>query len=265
MATWRSQGLLVHRWLLAALLATLLSVAAPAAADLPELISRVKPSVVVVGTHQRTRSPQFVMRGTGFAVGDGRLVATNAHVVQQAVDEGAGERLVIVAHSGGSGAQPRPATVVEVDKAHDLALLRIDGQALPALSLHEAEPVREGQSVAFTGFPIGGALGLSPVTHRGIISAITPIVLPGANARQLNARVVQQIREGSFDIYQLDATAYPGNSGGPLYEVSRGEVIGIINMVFVKESKESVLSKPSGISFAIPVRFLRELLQKTKQ
>ena len=99
MTAWRRQGLLVHRWLLAALLAALLSAAAPASADLPELISGVKPSVVVVGTHQRTRSPQFVMRGTGFAVGDGRLVATNAHVVQQAVDEGAGERLVIVAHS----------------------------------------------------------------------------------------------------------------------------------------------------------------------
>ena len=122
--------------------------------------------------------------------------------------------------------------------------------------------MREGQAVAFTGFPIGGALGLSPVTHRGIISAITPIVLPGANARELNARVVQQIRSGSFDIYQLDATAYPGNSGGPLFDANRGEVLGIINMVFVKENKEWVLSKPSGISFAIPVRFLRDLLQK---
>jgi len=73
---------------------------------------------------------------------------------------------------------------------------------------------------------------------------------------------VQQIRSGSFDIYQLDATAYPGNSGGPLFDANRGEVLGIINMVFVKENKESVLSKPSGISFAIPVRFLRDLLQK---
>ncbi|WP_291849563.1 serine protease [Accumulibacter sp.] len=232
-------------------------------ADLPEIIERVKPSVVVVGTHQVTRSPPFMMRGTGFVVGDGRSVATNAHVIQPALDEAAGEKLVIVARVGASGAQQRPARVVEVDKSHDLALLRIDGPALPVLALHDSEPVREGQSVAFTGFPIGGALGLSPVTHRGIISAITPIVLPGANARQLNARVVQQIREGSFDIYQLDATAYPGNSGGPLFELGRGEVIGIINMVFVKENKESVLSKPSGISFAIPVRFLRDLMHKS--
>ena len=254
----------VARGLAGALLATFLLVAGPVAADLPEVIDRVKPSVVVVGTHQLTRSPPFLMRGTGFVVGDGRLVATNAHVVQEGPDLGAGETLAVVVHSATAAAQQRAARVLLVDKAHDLALLRIDGQPLPALTLHDSDPVREGQAVAFTGFPIGGALGLSPVTHRGIISAITPIVLPSANARQLNARVVQQIRNGSFDIYQLDATAYPGNSGGPLYETSRGEVIGIINMVFVKESKESVLSKPSGISFAIPIRYLRELLAQQK-
>ena len=231
-------------------------------ADLPEIIERVKPSVVVVGTHQLTRSPPFVMRGTGFAIGDGRLVATNGHVIQASVDEAGGERLVVLARVMGSTHQQRAARVVAVDKVHDLALLRIDGPALPALSLDEADAVREGQPVAFTGFPIGAVLGLSPVTHRGIISSVTPIVLPGANARQLNARVVQQIRSGAFDIYQLDATAYPGNSGGPLYELNRGQVIGLINMVFVKESKESVHSKPSGISFAIPVRFLRELIAR---
>lgn len=241
----------------------LLGLAGTVAAELPDVIERIKPSVVVVGTQQVTRSPQFVMRGTGFVVGDGRTVATNAHVIAAAIDEAAGERLVILVRPAAGKAQQRLARVVAVDKGHDLALLRIDGPLLPTLTLHESEPVREGQAIAFTGFPIGGALGLSPVTHRGIISAITPIVLPGANARELNARVVQQIREGSFDIYQLDATAYPGNSGGPLFEVSRGEVLGVINMVFVKENKESVLSKPSGISFAIPVRFLRELLQKS--
>jgi S1-C subfamily serine protease len=244
------------------LIVGLWSFGAPVQADLPEVIERVKPSVVVVGTYQLTRSPQFVMRGTGFVVGDGREVATNAHVIQEPLDSAAGEMLVVVARLSATATQQRRVKDFAVDKAHDLALLRLDGQALPALTLHDSEPVREGQSVAFTGFPIGGVLGLSPVTHRGIISSITPIVLPGANARQLNARVVQQIRSGSFDIYQLDATAYPGNSGGPLYEVNRGEVIGIINMVFVKENKESILSKPSGISFAIPVRFLRELMQK---
>jgi len=242
-------------------LAGLLLVAAPVAADLPDVIDRVKPSIVVVGTYQLTRSPQFVMRGTGFVVGDGRHIATNSHVLPDKINEAAGERLVIMARPAGSSLQRREATSVAVDHAHDLALLRVDGPSMPALTVHDSARVREGQSVAFTGFPIGAVLGLSPVTHRGIIASITPIVLPSSNARNLNAKVIARLRRGSFDIYQLDATAYPGNSGGPLYEVSRGEVVGIINMVFVKESKESTLSKPSGISFAIPSEYLSDLMR----
>jgi serine protease Do len=99
------------RFLLAILLGGTLLAASHASADLPETIERIKPSVVVVGTYQQTRSPQFVMRGTGFVVGDGRQVATNAHVIQQALDEAAGERLAIVTRSTPSGAQQRPARV----------------------------------------------------------------------------------------------------------------------------------------------------------
>ena len=72
----------VMRWLVTyVLIPGLLWGAGPALADLPELIERVKPSVVVIGTLQRTRSPQFVMRGTGFVVGDGYEVATNAPLI----------------------------------------------------------------------------------------------------------------------------------------------------------------------------------------
>ena len=63
-------------------------------------------------------------------------------------------------------------------------------------------------------------------------------------------------------MFQLDATAYPGNSGSPLYNPDTGAVIGIVNKVFVQESKENVLQKPSGISYAIPIRYARALLAK---
>jgi S1-C subfamily serine protease len=63
-------------------------------------------------------------------------------------------------------------------------------------------------------------------------------------------------------IYQLDITAYPGNSGSPLYSAENGEVLGILNKVFVKESKETVLEKPSGISYAIPIKYLVELAKR---
>jgi S1-C subfamily serine protease len=68
------------------------------------------------------------------------------------------------------------------------------------------------------------------------------------------------VRSGVFPVLQLDATAYPGNSGSPLYEIETGRVVGIINMVFVKGTRESTLSQPSGITFAVPVRHLEELL-----
>lgn len=248
-------------------LGILLGLAASAkavSADLPDLIDKIKPSIVVIGTYSKTRSPAFAMRGTGFVVGDGSLVATNAHVVPGVLDANSDEVLVIQSFAGSAGPQQRIVRKAVDDQLHDMALLRIEGAPLPAVTLHSAGAVREGQQVAFTGFPIGGVLGLSPVTHRGMISAITPIVLPGANARQLNAKVIRRLKSGAFEVYQLDGTAYPGNSGGPLFELERGEVIGIINMVFVKGTKEAILSQPSGISFAIPVVYLEDLLQEVR-
>ena len=232
--------------------------------ELPDLIEQIKPSIVVVGTYAKTRNPAFVMRGTGFVVGNGNLVVTNVHVVPEALDSAQQESLAVLTNSSRSGAQGRTARVVAADKTHDLALLRIEGESLAPLTLQSGSHVREGQNVAFTGFPIGSALGFSPVTHRGIISAITPVAIPSPTAHQLNEKVVRRIREGAFEVYQLDGTAYPGNSGGPLFDLERGEVIGIINMVFVKGTKEASLSAPSGISFAVPVQYLRDLLREVR-
>ena len=68
---------------------------------------------------------------------------------------------------------------------------------------------------------------------------------------------------GSFPVLQLDATAYPGNSGSPVYDPESGDVLGIINMVFVKGTKEAALTQPSGITYAIPASHLQALLAKT--
>jgi len=237
-------------------------------ADLADTIEKVKPAVVIVGTFSATGSPQFVLRGSGFVVGNGNQVATNAHVLPDTTQAPGSKTgmippdLVVQIRQGNGEWQMRRASVVAVDKAHDLALLRFEGAAVARLPLGNAAAVREGQNIALTGFPIGGALGFSPVTHRGIISAITPIVLPSASARQLNAAAIRRAKEGRFNIFQLDATAYPGNSGGPLFDPESGEVLGIINMVFVKGSKESALSQPSGITYAIPVTHLQELMKQ---
>ena len=47
-----------------------------------------------------------------------------------------------------------------------------------------------------------------------------------------------------------------------MYDVKSGKVIGIINKVIVKDAKESALTAPSGISYAIPVAFIEKLLSR---
>jgi S1-C subfamily serine protease len=230
-----------------------------AIADLPATIDKVKPSIVAIGTYKKTQSPPFIFRGTGFAFGAGNRVATNAHVLPEP-GTADGPELAMLSRSPNGDATIRPARLIARDNAHDLAIVGFDGPPLPPLVLGDASAVREGHDIAFTGFPIGGALGFSPVTHRGIISAVTPIALPGGNANQLNEKLIKQIRRGAFDVYQLDATAYPGNSGSPVYDETTGMVLGIVNMVFIKGSRESALSAPSGITYAIPVKYLLQLL-----
>jgi S1-C subfamily serine protease len=161
--------------------------------------------------------------------------------------------------------QMRLATVLALDKAHDLALLRFEGPAVPALAVGDSDRVREGQSIAFMGFPIGGALGFSPVTHRGMVSSITVAALPAPAAAQLNDKTIRSLRAGgNFQVFQLDGTAYPGNSGGPLFDPDTGQVWGVVNMVFIKGTRESALTNPSGISYAIPSGFVQQLLDRNR-
>ena len=231
-------------------------------ADLPNIIEKVKPSIVAVGTFKKTSSPQFVLRGTGFVVGDGNHIATNAHVVPEAFSPD--DPILVVQVRGNQGTlQLRRALLTKQDVEHDLAVLTIEGASLPVLAMANSDFVREGQQVTFTGFPIGGALGFSPVTHRGIVSSITPIALPSGNVRQLNEKLIHRLKNGVFNIFQLDATAYPGNSGSPVFDPETGDVIGVINMVFIKSTREAALSTPSGITYAIPVNFLTELLRQS--
>lgn len=229
--------------------------------ELVEIIEHSKPSIVGVGTVQKTRSPQVNFLGTGFVLDDGLHVITSAHVVPEVLDIANQESYIVIT---GKGKEPglRAATLAAVDKEHDLALLRIGGAPLPAMKLGEASNVREGQNLIFTGFPIGMILGFYPVTHRAMVSSITPIILPAHNSRQLNAKMISQLQKPAYTVFQLDGTAYPGSSGSPLYDPETGLVYGVINMVFVKGKKEAVLSNPSGITYAIPVNHVRQLLQQ---
>ena len=200
--------------------------------------------------------------GSGFVIGDGSYVVTNSHVIAKELDESLLQELAVFTGKG-SAAKVRVATLIATDKEHDIALLKIKGQPLPALQLAQSHFKPEGSAIAFTGFPIGAVLGLYPVTHRGIIAAVTPTIIPVDDSRQISIAMIKRLRD-PYLVYQLDATAYPGNSGSAMYDIETGKVIGIINKVFVQESKETVISKPSGITYAIPVKYLHQLLKKHK-
>ena len=151
------------------------------------------------------------------------------------------------------------ATVAAIDEDHDLCLLSFAGKTLPPMVLGDDSKVKEGEIYAFTGYPIGAVLGLYASTHRGMVSAVTPIAIPSNAIRPLDKKLLNRL-QSPYTVFQLDATAYPGNSGSPLYDVNNGEVIGIINKVFVQATKENALTDPSGITYAIPVQHAKKLI-----
>lgn len=246
----------------AILLVSLLATPIAAHSNLPDQIDRVEPAIVAIGSYNPLAQPAARFRGTGFAVGDGRLILTNYHVLPEDLEAQKGTRLAVFVGRGDQ-AQPRRAERAAVDPDHDLALLRIKGDPLSALELGRSRSVRPGERFAFTGFPIGMVLGMYPVTHEGIVSAVTPIAIPRGQARSLDSHIIKRL-ENPYPVFQLDATAYPGNSGSPVYRQENGRVVGILNMVFVKESKESVLKEPSGIAYAIPIQYARRLLNRIR-
>ena len=226
--------------------------------SLPDTITRIKPGIVGVGTYKKTRRPAAIVFATGFAVLDGNHVLTNAHAIPKKLDKRHKEFFALFVGQGQDGAVIE-ATVVTIDEEHDLCLLSFEGKALPPMILGDDSLVKEGEFYAFTGYPIGTVLGLYAATHRGMISAITPIAIPSNAIRPLDKKLASRL-QSPYTVFQLDATAYPGNSGSPLYDFNSGEVIGIINKVFVQGTKENAITDPSGITYAIPVQHVKKLL-----
>jgi serine protease Do len=152
-------------------------------------------------------------QGSGFFVSGERLV-TNAHVL-------CGERepvRVVLADGRELAAVP-----LRMDDDRDLALLRVDGAAVPPLPLGDASSLRQGDTVFFYGNPRGldFTLGQALVSHAG--------------------RLVHGL------VYvQVDGSINPGNSGGPLLD-DRGNVVGVVTME---------VAAASGLGLALPVNYL---------
>jgi S1-C subfamily serine protease len=235
---------------------------APASAsDMIDAIKQVRRSVVAIGTHQKLGQPPIRLMGTGFVVAGGSHIITNSHVLPKTLNAKTQESLQAF-YGIEANARNFELDVVAEDTEHDLALLRIVGSAkLPPLVLAKSM-APEGTRTAITGYPLGSLLGLYPITHEGIISAVKERSFAAYSQGQLTADRVRRLRN-SFIVYQIDTNAYPGNSGSPLYDVATRQVLGVVQSVAVREKTQaSAIEAPTGFTFAVPSQFVSALLAR---
>jgi serine protease Do len=179
--------------------------------------------------------------GSGVIVDPSGYVVTNAHVV-----EGARRIRVVLPLPPSENALLEPegkqrileAKVVGTHQESDLAVLKVNAQDLPVLSLANPRQLRQGQLV----FAVGSPAGLQDSITMGVISSV---------ARQPDPNKAM--------VYiQTDAAINPGNSGGPLVDME-GNVVGINTLIL------SGSGGNEGIGFAVPsrvVHFVYESLRK---
>lgn len=159
--------------------------------------------------------------GSGVIVTPDGYVLTNNHVV-----EGADELKITLADD-----RDFIAKVIGSDPKTDIAVLKIEGQNLPTVTLADSDKLRVGDVV----FAVGNPLGVGQTVTMGIISA------KGRSKLGLLENV-----SGYEDFIQTDAAINMGNSGGALID-ARGRLIGI-NSAILSPSRGNI-----GIGFAIPV------------
>ena len=182
------------------------------------------------GQPQRRR----VGGGSGFIITADGLVATNKHVVIDTEAE-----YVVIDADGKS----YPAAVLARDPFIDFAILKIDAQDLPTVTLGNADKLRIGETV----IAIGNALSeFSNTITKGVVSGINRRVTAGGSG--IGTEVIEEA-------IQTDAAINPGNSGGPLINL-RGEVVGVNTAV----SRAGQL-----LGFAIPVNQIKPVIASVKE
>ncbi|MGA8531204.1 MAG: trypsin-like peptidase domain-containing protein, partial [Acidobacteriaceae bacterium] len=161
--------------------------------------------------------------GSGFIVDPRGYIITNNHVVEKA------DRIFVKLASDPEGNQGRPAKLVGVDKATDIAVIKIQTDTpLPTVKMGNSDGVEVGDWVEAIGEPFG----LTKTVTAGIISS--------------KNRTVEQGTPGEFQHFlQTDAAINPGNSGGPLLDMA-GEVIGVNTAIYTQSAGNE------GIGFAMP-------------
>lgn len=173
--------------------------------------------------------------GSGFIVNSSGLIVTNKHVVS---DTQAKYKVIT------SDDKTYDVSNIYRDPANDLAVLKINGNGLPTVTMGDSKSIQVGQMA----IAIGTALGefRSTVT-TGVVSGIGRGITAGSPYEGFVERL--------DNVIQTSAAINPGNSGGPLFN-SAGQVIGI---------NTAVSSEGQNIGFAIPIDIIKEALNNFNQ
>ncbi|HET6631141.1 MAG TPA: DegQ family serine endoprotease [Rhodanobacteraceae bacterium] len=167
--------------------------------------------------------------GSGFIISSDGYVLTNNHVVDHA------DSVTVLLHDRRS----LKAKVVGTDKLYDIALLKIDADDLPTVTLGDSRTLKAGQWVV----AIGSPFGLDHTVTQGIVSAV---------GRSLGARDQEYT-----PFIQTDVPINRGNSGGPLFDMD-GKVVGINSQIF------SNTGGYMGVSFSIPIDVAMDAVKQIK-
>jgi serine protease Do len=166
--------------------------------------------------------------GSGFIISSDGYILTNAHVVEDAED------LTVRL----TDKREFPAKVIGADERTDIALIKIDAANLPGVKIGNPDALRVGEWV----IAIGSPFGFDNSVTAGIVSA--------------KGRSLPQ--ENYVPFIQTDVAVNPGNSGGPLFNMS-GEVVGVNSQIISRSGGYM------GLSFAIPIDVALEVADQLKK
>jgi serine protease Do len=221
--------------------------------DLARLSAHMRASVVQVYGGQRGMGSGIIWQvGTPDASGKAEAtIVTNAHVVRAIGQEAITVQL--------ADERKLPAKLLAVDLEHDLAALKVQGEALQPAEIGNSGALRVGELVLAVGNPFGrvGALTLGVVAARAPVDpniSLEPVPGQAEAHEPVSAARPERERRRQPDLIQADIRLYPGNSGGPLTDAA-GRVVGVNSMV------------GGGLGFSVPsqtvLRFLEEVEQAT--
>jgi serine protease Do len=169
--------------------------------------------------------------GSGVIIDSDGYVVTNNHVVQGA------DKITVTLNNN----KTYTAKVIGTDPGTDIALLKVDGSNLPAISFGNSDEVKLGEWV----LAVGNPFNLTSTVTAGIVSA-----------KSRNIHILESNPDANVfpieSFIQTDAAVNPGNSGGALVN-SKGELIGINTAI------ASQTGSYSGYSFAVPVNLVQKV------